>query len=313
MIVQDVPTQWIQAYPCKSKTSQDTIDLKASPKEILQTTQWNLAKLVKISSGIIARPLLIDQRPMVLRKEQCDKSEKVPRHCFCNPVWRTDGGLIPGNVFVICATFKTSCKGDSANNSVGQFTPLDRQLSITLSLRKTKQNSISLRQKSFLVFSLDVPCMLVAYGKEILVADADELKNLDASEIYARRLNAKEVLTPKRRDYLIFPCAGKREEVRTSIRTRYVPDSGEAHLDDSQGEGNALDPARHQPDLTDDDDLEARDDFWSISENYIRRHHVQEGVKLCVPEERVISHTTQVQWCRQADKYDIGCIAGRSN
>ena len=56
----------------------------------------------------------------------------------------------------------------------------------------------------------------------------------DASEIYARRLNAKEVLIPKRRDYLIFPyadgtitLAGKREEVRIPIPTRYVPDSGE--------------------------------------------------------------------------------------
>ena len=33
--------------------------------------------------------------------------------------------------------------------------------------------------------------------RDILVADIEEVKNLDASEIHARRLNAKEVKTPK--------------------------------------------------------------------------------------------------------------------
>ena len=32
---------------------------------------------------------------------------------------------------------------------------------------------------------------------DILVADVEELEKIDASEIYARRLNAKEVLMPK--------------------------------------------------------------------------------------------------------------------
>ena len=34
-----------------------------------------------------------------------------------------------------------------------------------------------------------------------------ELKNLDASEIHARRLNAREVLAPKNGDEFICPCA----------------------------------------------------------------------------------------------------------
>ena len=36
------------------------------------------------------------------------------------------------------------------------------------------------------------------------------------------------------------------------------------NVEDSQGEADALDPARQQADLTDDDHLEARDGFWSI-------------------------------------------------
>ena len=40
---------------------------------------------------------------------------------------------------------------------------------------------------------------------DVLVADIGELKKLDASEIHLRRINAKEVLTPRRREDFIFP------------------------------------------------------------------------------------------------------------
>ena len=43
---------------------------------------------------------------------------------------------------------------------------------------------------------------------DILVADIEEVENMDASEIHPRRINAKEVLTPQRReDFSIFPTA----------------------------------------------------------------------------------------------------------
>ena len=35
---------------------------------------------------------------------------------------------------------------------------------------------------------------------DIVVADIEEVEKVDASEIHARRLNAKEVLTPQRRE-----------------------------------------------------------------------------------------------------------------
>ena len=40
-----------------------------------------------------------------------------------------------------------------------------------------------------------------------MVADIEELKEMDASELHARRLNAKEVLTPQRSVNFIFPVA----------------------------------------------------------------------------------------------------------
>ena len=78
VVVQDLATQWIQAFPCKNKTSQETqrslqkfLEPERKPKVITLTILWNSAKLVKISPGIIARLHHTDRRLMVLRKERC--------------------------------------------------------------------------------------------------------------------------------------------------------------------------------------------------------------------------------------------------
>ena len=45
---------------------------------------------------------------------------------------------------------------------------------------------------------------------DVLVADLEELETMDASEIYSKRLNAKEVISPKEKGEFIFPIAGGR-------------------------------------------------------------------------------------------------------
>ena len=78
VVVQDLATQWIQAYPCKNKTSQETqrslqkfLEPRGNQKSFTLTIPWNSAKLVKISPGIIARRHHTDRRLVVLLKEQC--------------------------------------------------------------------------------------------------------------------------------------------------------------------------------------------------------------------------------------------------
>ena len=63
-----------------------------------------------------------------------------------------------------------------------------------------------------------------------MIADIEELEEMDASEIHARRLNAKEVLTPMKGDNLIFPVAdgtvkisGGDQRLRTSTLIRERP------------------------------------------------------------------------------------------
>ena len=45
---------------------------------------------------------------------------------------------------------------------------------------------------------------------DVLVADIEELETMDASEIYSKRLNVKEVVFPKDEGEFIFPIADGR-------------------------------------------------------------------------------------------------------
>ena len=93
VVVQDLATQWIQAYPCKNKTSQETqrslqkfLEPRGNQKSFILTIPWNSAKIVKISLGIIARLHHTDRRLMVLQKEQCAEQRKAPLPYCCNRV-----------------------------------------------------------------------------------------------------------------------------------------------------------------------------------------------------------------------------------
>ena len=71
-----------------------------------------------------------------------------------------------------------------------------------------------------------------------MVADIEKLEEMDASELHARRLNAKEVLTPMSGENFIFPIAdgtvklsGEDQVLRTSTFIRDRPDRGEEQED----------------------------------------------------------------------------------
>ena len=60
---------------------------------------------------------------------------------------------------------------------------------------------------------------------------------MDASEIYSKRLNAKEVIFPKQKGEFIFPIADGRiktlggdQELRTSTLVRHRPIQGESNM-----------------------------------------------------------------------------------
>ena len=109
---------------------------------------------------------------------------------------------------------------------------------------------------------------------------------MDASEIYSKRLNSKEVIFPKEKGEFIFPVADGRiktlggdQELRTSTSIRGRPIRGESHVDFlGESEGSLPQPQDSCPDAG-----EAINDFWSMSGNFRYRHHVEPRVKLHSP------------------------------
>ena len=142
---------------------------------------------------------------------------------------------------------------------------------------------------------------------------------MDASEIYSKRLNAKEVIIPKEKGEFIFPIADGRikllggdQDLRTSTLIREHPIRGESRryfLGESEG---SLPPPL-QDSLP--DACEAINDFWSMSGNFKNRHHVEPRDKLYSPRDESfpfplkyidVSRTTQtnldvMQECRIDD------------
>ena len=100
---------------------------------------------------------------------------------------------------------------------------------------------------------------------DILIADLEDLERLEASEIYPRRINAKEVLIRQKDDEFIFPVtdvtaklSGRDYEfqeptLRREPTVRSEDFSRELH--DESGESQPTEST---------DDAEACADFWSI-------------------------------------------------
>ena len=94
---------------------------------------------------------------------------------------------------------------------------------------------------------------------------------MDASEIYSKRLNAKEVIFPTQGEF-IFPIADGRiktpggdQELRTSTLVQHRPIQGESNIDFlGESERSLPQPYDSLPDAG-----EAINDFWSMSGNFI--------------------------------------------
>ena len=114
---------------------------------------------------------------------------------------------------------------------------------------------------------------------DILVADIEELEEMDASELHAKGSILRK-LTPMKDDKFIFPVAdgavkicGGDQRLRTFTLIQDRPERG-AKQEILRGESGGLSsPTPHQDDST-RDDAEAKSDFWSVTGNFIHRHQL---------------------------------------
>ena len=103
---------------------------------------------------------------------------------------------------------------------------------------------------------------------------------MDASEIYSKRLNVREVI--------FLPKMGD-QKLRTPTLTREHPIRGESQRDFlGESDGSLPPPQDSLPDAG-----EAINDFWSMSGNFRNRQHVEPRVKLYSPREESFPNPLQ--------------------
>ena len=114
---------------------------------------------------------------------------------------------------------------------------------------------------------------------------------MDASEIYSKRLNAKEVIFPKQGEF-IFPIADGRiktlggdQDLRTSTLVRHRPIQGESNIDFlGESEGSLPQPQDSFPDAG-----EAINDFGPCRETSKTAKS-----QTLLAERRIIPYSTEV-------------------
>ena len=135
---------------------------------------------------------------------------------------------------------------------------------------------------------------------------------MDASEIYAKRLNAKEVIFPKEKGELFFQSQMDESkpleeirELRTSTLVRHRPIQGESNIDFlGESEGSLPQPQDSLPDAGD-----SINDFWFN----VRKLHIPPSrwtkSQTLLAERRIIPYSTEVHWVLQNYKDEFGCYA----
>ena len=298
VVVQDLATQWIQAYPCKNKTSQETqrrlqkfLEPERKPKVIYTNNSLEFGKACEDLSWnhCTSTPHRSETHGIAeraVRRVKEGTSAVLLQSGFDENLWADS---------MECSTYLRSIQ-DLLSDGKTPFErrfgqPFNRPIVSFRSLveyhPKTAKDQSRIHHFGKKVFlGLFLRYALYAGGiwkSALLVADLEELETMDASEIYSNRLNAKEVIFPKEKGKFIFPIADGRiktlggdQDLRTSTLVRHRPIKGESSIDFlGESEGSLPQPQDSFPDTG-----EAMNDFWSMSGNVIYRHHVEPRVKL---------------------------------
>ena len=207
---------------------------RGNQKSFTLTIPWNSAKLVKISPGIIARPHHSDRRQNGIAERAVRRVKEgtsaVVLQSGLNESWWADSMecyTYLRNVTDLLSDGKTPYErrfGQPFKGPIISFGSLVEYHPITAK----DQSRIHQFGKKVLP-GLFLGYALFAGGiwkGDVLIADLEELETMDASEIYSKRLNAKEVIFPKQGEF-IFPIADGRiktpggdQELRTSTLVR---------------------------------------------------------------------------------------------
>ena len=172
IVVQDLATQWIQSYPCKTKTSQETqrslqkfLEPNRKPKVIYTDNSLEFGKACEDLSWNHCTSTPHRSETNGIAERAVRRVKEGTSAVLLQSGLDEIGGQILWNAIPICETFKISClmgklhtRDVLGNHLKDRSFRLVHWLSITLSLRKTSQESINLERKSSLDCSLDTLC-----------------------------------------------------------------------------------------------------------------------------------------------------------
>ena len=295
VVVQDLATQWLQSCPCKTKTSQETqkclmkfLEPDRKPKVIYtdnslefgkacEDLSWNHCTSAPHRSetdGIAERAVrrVKEGTSAVLLQSGLDKewsADSIECHCYL----RNIQGLLFDGMTPYERRFGMPFDGPVIPfGALVEYRPI------------SAKDMSRLHQCPKVLPGIFFGYILYAGGiwkGDIMIADIEELEEMDASELHARRLNAKEVSTPMKGDNFIFPVADgtvktpggdRRLKPSTLIRDR---SEREEEQEVFRGESDGLSSPTLLQDGSTLDDAEAKNDFWSITGDFIYRHHLE--------------------------------------
>ena len=183
-------------------------------KSFTLTIPWNLANYVKNYPGIIVRQRHTDQKQLGLLHEQCVEWKKGHLRCYCSLALDTNCWPIQWNVTPICETFKISClmarhpmKGRAELPFNGPAIPFGAMVEYHLffsakDLFRLHQFGPTILPYIFLGYAFNAGGI---WKGDIPVGDIEELEQMDASKIRARRLNAQKSVNAHEKWKILIP------------------------------------------------------------------------------------------------------------
>ena len=253
VVVQDLATQWIQAYPCKTKTSQETqrslqkfLEPDRNPKVIYTDNSMEFGKACEDLSWnhCTSTPLRSETNEIAERAVRRVKegTSAVLLQSGLNESWWADSTECKTylrNIQDLLSDGKTPYErrfGQPFNGPIIPFGSLIEDHPVTArDQSRIHQFGKTVLPGLFLGYALYAGRI---WKGDVLVADLEELETMDASEIYSKKLNAKEVIFLQEKGEFIFPIEDGRiktlggdQDLRTSTLIRHRSIRGESHVD----------------------------------------------------------------------------------
>ena len=224
VVVQDLATQWIQAYPCKNKTSQETqrslqkfLEPERKPKVIYTDNSLEFGKACEDLSWnhCTSTPHRSETNGIAERAVRRVKegTSAVLLQSGLNESWWADSMecyTYLRNVTDLLSDGKTPYERRFGQPFKGPIIPFGSLVEYHPITAKDQSRIHQFGKKVLPALFLGYALYAGGIWKgDVLIADLEELETMDASEIYSKRLNAKEVIFPKQGEF-IFPIADGR-------------------------------------------------------------------------------------------------------